>query len=113
METWYRAKPKTYYRALKCVEDCISTVHVDRHTESSVWINGKCHRRMTDFDCYFETFQEARDYVLGNISAKLLLLDKQSLMQWLLLNRVCGIFGVDVNDYIREPDTDRTLLGTP
>jgi hypothetical protein len=49
----------------------IKETEVERHTDSSVWITS-AHRKMadrrariTEYGCYFPTWEEARDYLLA------------------------------------------------
>lgn len=41
----------------------VQAVDVDRISESSVWIKGRRHARITDYDGYHETFEAARDWI--------------------------------------------------
>jgi hypothetical protein len=61
METWYR----TYGY------DRIDDVTVDKYTDSSVWIDDKRNSRNSDHYSYFQTFEEAKDYLLEKIKAKI------------------------------------------
>lgn len=58
METWYRAgtvagKPK------------IEPVKAERVTDASIYIDGRQFKRMTSQDCYFCSFEEARQYLIS------------------------------------------------
>ena len=44
----------------------IYEVEVERETENSVWINGRRSAKQTSDACYFDTWEEARDYKLSN-----------------------------------------------
>ena len=39
----------------------IELVEVDRMTDKSVWIEGLCLRRVTEWEVYHTTFEEAKD----------------------------------------------------
>jgi hypothetical protein len=43
----------------------ISKVEIDRETEISVWLKGKNNsvRKMTSWECYFDTFSEAKEHL--------------------------------------------------
>lgn len=42
----------------------VETVDVERVSESSVWIKGRRHARITDYDGYHATFEAARDWLV-------------------------------------------------
>lgn len=42
----------------------VQTVDVERISESSVWIKGRRHARITDYEGYHETFEAARDWIV-------------------------------------------------
>lgn len=55
MATWYRIG-KTSVR--------IEPVEVERHTEAFVFLSGRAQRRHTSYDCYFQTWAEARQRLI-------------------------------------------------
>ncbi len=48
----------------------ITPVEVERHTDASVWINGRRHARISGWECYFPTWKEAHDHLLGEAAAR-------------------------------------------
>jgi len=42
----------------------IEEVEVERETEKSVWMKGQRSEKMTNYSCYFNTWQEAHDHIL-------------------------------------------------
>lgn len=42
----------------------IEAVDVDRETEASVWVNGRRNGKRTEYHSYFDTFAEAKQYLL-------------------------------------------------
>ena len=47
----------------------IKTVEVEKETENSVWINGRQNRKLTEYHCYFDTFEDAKNHVIGEAQA--------------------------------------------
>ena len=43
----------------------IEAVEVDRETAAYVWVNGQRNRKLTKYNSYFDTFDEARQHLLG------------------------------------------------
>ena len=96
MTTWYLARSSGWFFARSTVKDLVKEVEVERHSGSSVWIGGRRLARESQYDNYFETFKEARDFVLARIAKELNLLEEKGLRKWIELNAVCDLFGVDV-----------------
>ena len=42
----------------------IDQVEVERETESSVWICGRKHSKVTDYECFHDTFEEAKSKII-------------------------------------------------
>lgn len=42
----------------------ISKVEVERETKNSVWINGRRNAKLSGWKSYFDTFQEAKEYLI-------------------------------------------------
>jgi hypothetical protein len=61
METWYKT---SYYDEIKPVE-------VEKHTDSSVWVKGKRLSRTTEWSCYFDNFQDAKDHLVRKCRSKI------------------------------------------
>ena len=51
--------------------DKIEVVEVERKTEKTVWIDGRRHAQLNDYHAYFDTFDEAKTYLLGVAESKL------------------------------------------
>lgn len=47
--------------------DCIEQVEVERESENSVWIDGRRSSKMTSYECYFDTFEQAKDYLISEL----------------------------------------------
>jgi hypothetical protein len=46
-------------------------VEVEKVTDKSVWIDGRRKLRETQWECYFETYQEARQALMNNRMAQI------------------------------------------
>lgn len=55
--TWYKTKP-----AWNSVR--IEPVAIDKFTELSVIIDGRASRRLTQYECYFPTWDDAKAYIV-------------------------------------------------
>lgn len=49
----------------------IDVIEVDRETESSVWIGGRRRAKQSVWDCYFDTFDEAKAFLTAKAEARL------------------------------------------
>jgi hypothetical protein len=49
----------------------IEEVEVERETESSVWIKGRRNAKVTDYAMYFDTWEDAHDYLLKKCDEKI------------------------------------------
>jgi hypothetical protein len=56
--TWYKTLPSWSTTR-------IEPIQIDRFTEQSVFINGRRALRMSQFDCFFPTRDEAKAYIVG------------------------------------------------
>ena len=45
-------------------KNLIEKAEVERETESSVWIGGRRSAKISSYECYFDTFGEAKSYLL-------------------------------------------------
>lgn len=52
------------YIAVKYGTAEVYPVEVDRETGSSVWVGGRRRAKRSDHESYFDTWEEARNYVL-------------------------------------------------
>lgn len=43
----------------------IDKVEVERETESSVWIGGRRRSKNTDYECYHDTWNDAKCHLIG------------------------------------------------
>jgi hypothetical protein len=57
----------TWYEAVPYMTNPIMAVQVERHSDSCVWIGGRRRSR----DCFFQTWEEARDALLANIDKEI------------------------------------------
>jgi hypothetical protein len=55
-QTWYRT-----HRLVARIDPCC----VDKHNDKSVWIKGKRGARISSFDSYFPTWEQAHDSLLA------------------------------------------------
>lgn len=42
----------------------ILQVEIDKETDKSVWINGRRTSKISNYESYHNTFQEAKDYII-------------------------------------------------
>jgi hypothetical protein len=49
----------------------IEAVEVQRETQSTIWINGKRGSKRTEYDNYFDTWDEAKEFLLSKASSEL------------------------------------------
>ena len=59
-------KYKAYYYSRPEVEK----VEVEKETESSVWIQGRREVKETQYSAFFDTFQEAKDFLIDVFEKK-------------------------------------------
>lgn len=43
----------------------ISTVQIDRETDSMVWVKGRGFYKLTRFESYFDTFEQAKNHAIA------------------------------------------------
>jgi hypothetical protein len=54
----------TKYKATKCTwGKMIEPVQVEKETASSVWINGRRNAKRTSYENYFDTWEEAKEFL--------------------------------------------------
>lgn len=49
----------------------IEPVEVEKETEKSIWINGCIRRKTSGYEKYFDTWQEAHDYLKNQAESKI------------------------------------------
>lgn len=49
----------------------ITSVEIERYSDTSVWISGKRRARVAEYAAYFPTWQAAKDYLLARAERKL------------------------------------------
>jgi hypothetical protein len=55
-----------------CSYGCeIETIEVERKTEKSVWINESRSARTSDWEQYFDTFEEAKNHLIKQAEEKI------------------------------------------
>lgn len=59
----YRAKTQTWGQL-------IEKINVERETKKCVWIDGRRSNKMSDWYCYFDTFGEAKNYLISEAENK-------------------------------------------
>ena len=59
------------YRTGKFINNPIEAVEVERETDSSVWINGSRNAKHTIYYMYWDTWQEAHEYLMVRVGKKL------------------------------------------
>jgi hypothetical protein len=53
------------YVAVNGYMSFINKVEISRETDSSVFINGNCYRKRTEYEAYFDTFKEAQRWLIA------------------------------------------------
>ena len=46
-------------------KELITAVEVDRESEFSVWINGRRNKKQSDWERYFDKWEDAKEYLLN------------------------------------------------
>ncbi len=65
METWYKFDGFCWKN-----EPFIKEVQVEKSSSNSVWINKKAVRQQSQYDNYFRTFDEAKQYGVNKFTRK-------------------------------------------
>ena len=104
MKTWYRTHRKIWIGKRDTAETIVEPVEVERSTAANVWINGRRCNKRTTYENYFETFEEARDFVLGNMRASLEAKENAASSAYQELSKACEIFDQDVEEQETAPD---------
>jgi hypothetical protein len=52
-------------------KNLIELVEIEKETEKSIWINGRVHRKTTSYEKYFDTWEEAKDYLMAQTESKI------------------------------------------
>jgi len=66
METWYKLNEYKFPDG-----KWIEPVQVEKHTASTVWINGSGNRIRSDYANYFPTFEEAQAFGINRIESEI------------------------------------------
>lgn len=66
----------TKYKTLS-FETRIDKVEVEKETDKSVWVDGRSFRKLSGYECYFDTFEEAKSYYLERAGSKVISAKKQ------------------------------------
>lgn len=61
----YLARNSTWGKLIELVE-------IERETESSVWIGGRRNSKISDYHCYFDSFDEAKAHLLEKADEKVI-----------------------------------------
>jgi hypothetical protein len=87
-ETWYRAKIMGEYSR-------IDTVPVQKSTDSSVWVHERRCKKLSSFESYFRTHEEAYDHIVSEL--RQVVVAHQA-----TLNHAEGTYHRWINDHKRE-----------
>jgi len=49
----------------------IRAIEIDKETDSSVWVDGRVRRKYTEFESFFDTFEQAKEWLLLESKARL------------------------------------------
>ena len=49
----------------------ITEIEVERESEHSVWINGRAHRKISEYSVYHDTWEKAHEFLLIHARRKL------------------------------------------
>lgn len=49
----------------------IDAVEIEKFSDSSVWVEGRRRARISTYDCYFPTWEEARDILMHDAEVEL------------------------------------------
>lgn len=63
-------EPQTWYRTHRLVAR-IDPGGVDKHNDKSVWIKGRRSARISSFDSYFPTWEQAHEALLASAEVEL------------------------------------------
>ncbi len=56
---------KTKYQAVRGISGSIEKVEILKESEKSVWYSkDDCRRKMTDYNAFFDTFEEAKEWLI-------------------------------------------------
>ena len=68
------------YRTTRCGKNPVKEVEIEKETSVFVWIKGRRHKKETEYHCFFDTREEAFDYLIKQEIAEIALL-KQKVQQ--------------------------------
>ena len=68
------------YKTTKWNKDPVEEVEIEKETSIFVWIKGQRHKKETEYHCFFDTREEAFDYLIKQEIAEIALL-KQKVQQ--------------------------------
>ena len=68
------------YRTTNWDKDPVEEVEIEKETSVFVWIKGRRHKKETEYHCFFDTREEAFDYLIKQEIAEIALL-KQRVQQ--------------------------------
>lgn len=55
----------------------IEAVEVERETESCVWINGRKNNKRTDYECYHDTPEHAKAWIISQAQKEVAAAERQ------------------------------------
>jgi len=59
------------YRTGGYISTTIDAVEIERETVLSVWVKGNRYKKFSDYDKYFDTFEEAKKYLIDKETSHL------------------------------------------
>ncbi len=58
------------YRTINTANE-IFQVEIEKETEHQIVFNGRRSNKMSDYDCFFNTFEEAKQYLISTVSQEI------------------------------------------
>lgn len=49
---------------------CIRAIEIDKEIDSSVWLEGRVRRKHSEFESFFDTFEQAKEWLLLEAKAR-------------------------------------------
>ncbi len=97
-KTLYRVKKKGWFGSNNTADSLVTPVVVERANDKSVWINGRRSARRSSYENYFDTFEEGRDFLVGNLRAAMDAADNRAAACFSHLAEACILLDLDIMD---------------
>ena len=68
---------KTMYKTGHWTKNLIDKVEIERKTEYNIWANGRKHNICTEYSQYWDTFDEAKEYLMNKFIASKVLAESR------------------------------------